>query len=117
VIVGLSSPTFDLNGNVSINALGSSDVDTIDRRVNRVKTLDGGVVVNDGGFSHGDRTVRIAWKVTNAAQFSALQYLVQTYSQLRLSLRDGVYLCAPYSLSQTEGEGQLELWLIESLSE
>lgn len=116
MIVGLSSSTYDLNGSVRINALASSDFDTMERRVSRVKTLDGGVVINDGGFAHGDRTITIAWKISSAAEYDAVKYLVETYAQLRVSLRDGVYLCAPYRLSQSAGDGALELLLIESLS-
>lgn len=115
-MVSLSSLTYDLNGSVSLDVLPTSDTESMERRVNRVKTLDGGVVVNDGGFAHGDRTVTLAWKLQSAAEFDAVSYLVQTYNQLRVSLRDGVYLCAPYRLSQSAGEGQLELLLTDSLS-
>ena len=114
--VGLSSLTFDLDGHVEIDALESSDVDSIERRVTRVKTLDGGVSLRDGGFSHGDRTVVLSWRIHDASHFEAVQYLVQNYAQLRLSMRSGCYLCAPRRLSRDGTEGRLDLLLIERQS-
>ena len=114
--VGLSTLTFDLDGHVEIDAMESSDVDSIERRITRVKTLDGGVSVRDGGYADGDRTVAISWLIRDAKQFDAVQYLVKHYSQLRLSMRSGCYLCAPRRLSRSGTEGRLDILLIERQS-
>jgi hypothetical protein len=114
--VAISSVTFDLDGHVALDALDSSDVDSMERRVNRVKTLDGGVAVSDGGFAHGDRTLTVLWRVQSAAQFAAVQYLVETYAQLHVSLRSGCYLCAVRRLARSADEGRLEIMILGKVS-
>ena len=45
----LSTPTYDLSGYVELQVLEDATFIETSRRVNRVKTLDGGAVINDGG--------------------------------------------------------------------
>lgn len=114
--ISLSSPIFDLDGHVNIDAMEFSDVDAIERRVSRVRTLDGGVAYSDGGFAHGDRTARIEWRIRSQEQWDSVHVLMQNYSQLYVSMRDGCYLCAPSRLSRSGHNGRLELMLLEKVS-
>lgn len=114
--ISIAAPLFDLDGHITIDALESSDVDAIERRVSRVRTLDGTVAYSDGGFAHGDRTVSVLWRVRSVEQWDAVSRIMQDYSQIHVSMRDGCYLCAPSRLSRRGDEGRLELMLLEKRS-
>lgn len=59
--IGLASYTYDADGDIIIAPLyEDTDIRSSDRRLSRTKTLDGGVVITDGGRAAGDRTFSIA---------------------------------------------------------
>lgn len=53
--IGISSAVYLENGAVMVTPLPDYEIRSVSRRISRVKTLDGGVVVTDSGFAHGDR--------------------------------------------------------------
>ena len=112
-MISISAPTYDPLGIVRIQDAPSSDIDTVRRRVSRAKTLDGGVVVNAGGFAHGDRDLRVTWRPKSSAEYAAVQRLVRLYPQLIVSTREGVFTCAPATLESRSGEATLSLLVIE----
>lgn len=116
MIHAISSPTFDLDGFVEIDALPDQRDGDVARRVNRVKTLDGGVAINDFGFSEGDRTIDLAWSPDNLARETAVARLVQLYATLTVATRSGVYLAAPETYAPRADESRLRLLVIEKLS-
>jgi hypothetical protein len=85
----LSATVFDPIGYVEINTDEFPDRDTT-RRVNRVITLDGGVAINDGGYSDGDLTFELEWKSDTAVN-SAILRMLQLYPRAVLSTRSGVF--------------------------
>jgi len=85
----LSAPTYDLSGYVEIHTTAFPDRDTT-RRVQRVLTLDGGVAINDGGYSDGDLTFELEWPSDVALNASVLRML-KTYPRAVLSTRLGVF--------------------------
>ena len=91
----LSSLEFDPLCPVEIEALESSERGETARRINRVATLDGGAVFNDFGFTESDRTIRLQFVPTSAAHEAAVKRLVETYSRITVSCRDGMFLAAP----------------------
>lgn len=59
--IGLASYSYDADGDIMIAPLyEDTDIRDAERRLSRVKTLDGGVVITDGGRTAGDRTFSIA---------------------------------------------------------
>ena len=114
--VFLACPTFDLDGTAAIDPLGSSDFGEVRRRVNRVQTLDGGVAVNDGGTSDGDRTFAVAWRTGPLTREQRIERLVSTYSRLSVSTREGLFAVAPESYRRTAGESKLTLLVVERLA-
>jgi hypothetical protein len=116
MLIALSTLTFDLDGYVLIDAMPSSEVDSIERRVSRIKTLDGGVAFSDAGFAHGDRTLRVRWKIRSAAQWESVQRLVQDYGEVQVAQSDGCYVCAPARLSRSGDEGTIELMVLRKAS-
>jgi hypothetical protein len=85
----LSTRVYDLSGYVEIHTATFPDRDTT-RRVNRVLTLDGGVAINDGGYSDGDLTFELEWPSDVSVNASVLRML-QMYPRAVLSTRSGVF--------------------------
>jgi hypothetical protein len=111
-MIALTTPLFDLDGHIRLEESPQTDLGEIRRRVNRQKTLDGGVVVNDSGYAPGDRTIRVRWRIQSEAQFLAVQRLVQTYPQLTACTREGVFTVAPEAVSKSGREGDLTLLVV-----
>jgi len=109
-MIGISSLTFDINGSQVFQSISSnSQLNNISRRVSRRATLDGGVSINDNGFSHGDRTFIIVFKNVKKATVDFLVSLFQTYSLIALSTDEGVFEVAPETLTQNNNEVTIRL--------
>lgn len=107
-MIGISSLTFDLAGGIFLRRDQVSPKSLIDnragsRRVSRVATLDGGAVVYDSGFSVADRTVDIEIPAPDEALVDAVDYIVQTYTQILLTMRDGAFLATPDNFRLSNG--------------
>jgi len=112
----LSSITWDPAGWVALAPFADDTAGETRRRVNRVATLDGGVVLNDRGYSEGDRTIEVRWMPTSAAHEAAIDRLVRTYTRLCLSLPAGCYLAAPEIYTPGAAESKLRLLVVSKLS-
>ena len=116
MLMHLSTPTYDLDGVVSIEvAPQDADFGETRRRMNRVATLDGGVAVNDFGHSEGDRTISLEWAATQQEEATVTR-MVKLYPRLRLSCRIGFFDVVPESLSFSAGRARLTLLAIQKLS-
>lgn len=112
----LSTPTFDLDGFVELLLDSPAEPSETRRRVNRIATLDGGVVLNDFGFTDADRSLLLSWQPTSRQEHLDIEHLVQTYPQLQVSIASGVYLAAPEVYQQGDDESTLRLLVIRKLS-
>ena len=112
--VHIASVDFDLQGYAVIQPIGDIDYSDMRRRFNKVKTLDGGVAVNDGGFSHGDRSVTVTFRQTEALD-TTLKHIVETHSRVTAGLPDGCYT-AVLTYTPTLSNGRIVLSLIEKVS-
>ena len=92
--VFLSATEFDLDGFVEIEPLPDSEYGPYARRSTRTPTLDGGVVSQDYGFSHGDRVMSIKFESTQALD-ATLKHLVEQYSLVQVSADGGVFTAMP----------------------
>lgn len=97
----ISAPVFDLAGYAEIYSNEIPDRD-IRRRINRVLTLDGGVAVNDGGYSDGDLTFEFEWTPDTVLD-ALINRMVQLYPRVVLSTRAGVFevILESYRLGST----------------
>ena len=68
----------------------SSDTRTRARRISRSATLDGGAVINDGGYSEADRTFTLRLRNITSEDAATLEQIA-AYSPCRLSLDHGLY--------------------------
>lgn len=112
----LSTPVWDVNGFVEVDALPSQTDGETRRRVARVATLDGGAVVNDAGFSEADRTIELKWKTGAAAYEYLIERLVKFYTRVNISSMSGFYEAAVESYSVRGGESSLRLLVLSKLS-
>lgn len=117
VIVHLTTQEFDIFGHVILDVPPNQLKRKLTRRVNRVPVLDGGVDVDDRGFSHGDRDFDLSWRPVSKAHNDSVQRLVELYGRLVFSGPEGVFLVAPFNFDPDESESSLTLYVIEKLSE
>ena len=116
MLIHLAATTFDLDGALTLRVLASSDFGETRRRMNRIATLDGGVVFNDFGATDGDRTIRLQWVPQDAASEAQIARLVRLYQRLRISCPDGVYLAAPESYKSSQNLSTMTLLIAEKLT-
>jgi len=114
--IGISSITSDTAGNIMVPWLPGSDFGTSERRVSRTKTLDGGVILSDGGWTTLDRDVTIITRYSEDA-LTVLQHLHEDKTLVHISLSDGYFKGTIKRLRSTEGEIKITIWLSEKLSE
>jgi len=91
--IALGTKTFDPSGAIVFDCdVATSDIENIERRVQRTRLLSGGVYLNDSGYSPGDRTLRIKVDPAPADVLETLDYLIKNYSELTVVTPDGAYL-------------------------
>ncbi len=113
--VFITSLTFDLTGHAEINTLADDTDGETTRRVSRVATLDGGVVITDRGHAAGDKTLEYRWRTVSHAHNADVENLVKNYARLHVATRTGFYLVAPKSFLPGVAESQITLLVIERL--
>jgi hypothetical protein len=113
-MIAIAAEEFAPSGHLVINAEPIED--SLERRVTRQRTLDGGVVLIDNGFSHGDRTVNVRWTPRSVAEIEQLQFILQTYTTVLIAMRDGVYRGAIESFRPSASQAQLRLLLTQKVS-
>lgn len=114
--VHLTTLEFDLAGAVTIDVLASSEMGNTTRRMNRIPTLDGGVAVNDFGFTEADRTITLRWRPVSKEHEASIVRLVQLYGRLNLSCPEGLFRVAPETYRPTPNESTLILFALEKLA-
>ncbi|MBW1802553.1 MAG: hypothetical protein JRJ85_17695 [Deltaproteobacteria bacterium] len=116
-MIVLSKTTSDTAGTVQLEIdHDKSDLRTYSRRLVRTKTLDGGVVISDSGFSDGDRTLRIVALNVGGALAAALETMHQNNTIIGLSMAGGFYSAAIKTLSIKDGGAVLAVFLKSKLS-
>ena len=116
MLITLSTPVWDVQGYVEVDALPSQNEGEVRRRVGRIPTLDGGAVVNDAGYSDADRTIDLKWMPVSAAFEDSIERLVRFYPRINVSTRSGFYEAAVESYRPTPTESTLRLLLLSKLS-
>jgi hypothetical protein len=115
-MIGIATLLYDLDGALRIEEMPQSALTETRRRMLRVKTLDGGVAVNDTGYSAGDRDLTVLWKPRRREDFAAVQRLVQTWPRLLVTMREGVFVAAPEYTRITGKVAELRLLVLEQVA-
>ena len=92
--VSVAAQVYDLDGFIELETLPDSDFDELRRRTNKVATLDGGVAVNNAGYTHADRELRLRVRPTEAEN-AQLRYIVETYATVNVSVEGEFYQAIP----------------------
>ena len=111
----LSPLTFDAFAGLELSLLATTKWGRSERRLNRVKTLDGGYALNDGGHADSDRDIQLRWRANEDADTRA-DYLVRYYGTLYLSSPYGFWLVAPRGLERDRDETRLDLYVLERIA-
>jgi hypothetical protein len=113
VFVHLASKLFDLSGAVLLDCMDDTNAGQVQRRVNRVATLDGAAAFNDFGFAEADRTIELRWMPTTAAAEAVVGRLVRVHRMVYVSMPDGLWLAAPEVYTPGADESRLTLLVSE----
>jgi hypothetical protein len=97
-MIVIKMPEYNAGGNISIKDLASSVLETSTRRVSRRATIDGGVYMDDLGFSHGDRTFEIKTKASKISS-DRLHQLQRNYSIYECVTNEGIFFGAISSIT------------------
>jgi hypothetical protein len=108
----LSSITYDPQGVLDLTFTRPGEgIHDRGRRVGRTQTLDGGVVMTDGGSVAGDRTYILRARLTRA-EAEILKHIYETYREIFCSTHDGFYRVAPEQLTWEGSLAVLRLLVI-----
>jgi hypothetical protein len=92
---------------------GGSDTRTLTRRISRSATLDGGALINDGGYCDADRTMTLALRGLTQAQAQDLE-TIAAYPVCYLSLPHGLYRGTVQALALNgEATARVTFWVHE----
>lgn len=81
---------YDANGDACLQCrFADSDFGSASRRRTRSKTLDGGYVTEDRGYSAADKSMQISFTASEELT-DKLEHLIKSYSTLLLSYHEGV---------------------------
>ena len=90
-MIGITTPTFDLDGFLMLRLRPESSFENLSRRVSSVKTLDGGTEIIDSGFSDSDTIFSIAVDTISITGITNLKRMMQTYPILHFATKQGSF--------------------------
>jgi len=106
-MIGIGTKLFDLNGNfvfydkdMFIDDLTNSNVS---RRISKVKTLDGGVHIDDSGYAPGDIDMVVTVMQPSKALYMKLMDLFIYHEFVYLATSTGNFLCVPSLIKLKSG--------------
>jgi len=115
-VIGLASQLVDASGAFVLSVLPDTKTREATRRVERRTTLDGGVVITDSGFSHGDRTLYLQIASTESL-WAALWSFFTTSATVTVSTDEGCYLAVIERMAEQNGVIEITVLLQENISE
>jgi hypothetical protein len=117
-IIGIGVFAYDVNGSQTLYLAGETEemLNAGARRVTRTKTLDGGAVAYDAGYSVADLTWIITLQSKTEFTSDFVSWIVKTYNLIRISTKDGVYSAIPSRWSMKNGNVVLEALVMEKLT-
>jgi hypothetical protein len=116
MIVQIASKLFDPVGVLVIETLSGTNDSPVSRRLSKVATLNGGVAVNDGGFSHGDREITFEYRAKNKNQDTIARRLVELHARVLVSTDEGVFDCVPLRFSPDTERRRFTFSVIEKVA-
>jgi hypothetical protein len=114
-MLGISTIMADEAGAINLSVTLSPTLRTGMRRVTRTKTLDGGCVIYDGGFSDSDRTWSIEADITKD-NWDDLWAIHKSYSLVNLAVKEGFFSGCIETAVMDAGKVTLSILIKEKLT-
>ncbi|MBN1664834.1 MAG: hypothetical protein JW943_14635 [Deltaproteobacteria bacterium] len=115
-IIGIASQQYDIDGAFIVSpSPESTSLRGGQRRITRTKTLDGGVVITDGGLSDGDRTLEIRIPMTRDL-WLLLWALFSSAMWITVSTDEGCFLAKIETMTKAGAEIALTILVKEDLT-
>lgn len=111
----ISTVLCDEDGSVAFPVFPESSYRNKGRRVSRSATLDGGCVINDGGFSHSDRTMDFVTGYEEG-RWNTLNNMVQNHPLVQVSTPEGLFLGSIETLSDDDRRIRIRVLVKEKLT-
>ena len=86
------------------------------RRMSRMKTLDGGVMFYDSGYTDADREIIIHESPPTLASLEYAQYMVARGGLLHISAADGCYTGVMSGFEVIAGELRIKIYINEKIA-
>lgn len=102
--VTISPASFSTTGPLVLTRVESDGTHAASRRVSRTATLDGGVVLTDGGFTHGDRTLNLTHVAATEAEVALARTLCAGFATVTVATPEGLFGGALESVDYTQGD-------------
>lgn len=115
--VTIAAASFDLSGYLEFEALPDSDFGALERRVRKTPTLDGDVVLDDHGFTHGDREMTLVYRPISEAHDAIARRLIELHPTVHVTTDEGVFEASPGPFEPTTTENRFVVSLKRKLSE
>ena len=115
-MIGISSQTYLSGGGVIVEPLPDSDLRRGERRVSRVKTLDGGVHITDSGFAHGDRTHKLHVAHRGQEMWNTLWTIFRSAPAIYLTTEEGCFTAALSNIADEGNKIVLEILLQDKIA-
>ena len=113
MLVHLAAKLFDMSGAVLLDCLNDTTAGQVQRRANRVATLDGGAAFNDFGFSEADRSIELRWLSSDATAEAVVGRLLRIHPWVYVSMPSGLWLAKPETYTPGADESRLTLLVSE----
>jgi len=113
--IGIASQTYMADGGFLLTLFPDTQARAGSRRVSRTKTLDGGVVITDSGFAHGDRNISISIP-SSSSLWARLWALFQTALLITISMDDGCFSGAPDNIQDNGDKIIMNVLIKEKIS-
>jgi len=114
--VSICSAVFNANGASLFQASNDSSFGNMERRVSRVKTLDGGASIEDLGFNWGD----VAWSIVidNPSEVLAnrFRFMCEYETTITVATNQGVFTASPNAVTFAGGKLTLTLTIKEKVN-
>jgi len=112
--IGLSALTYDPLGHVMLPVFSATDLHRLQRRANKVQTLDGvGAAVNDRGTFASDLEWTFRWR--DSSYRETVKRMIEIYPEIRVSTETGVYRGIPMMYREEDGISQFAFSVLERL--
>jgi hypothetical protein len=116
-MIGIATLIFDVQGDIVFhNYKRQQGLRSLSRRLSRTATMDAEVQIEDNGLAQGDRNLNIVIESPTKAQADRLQYLIENYSDLRISTAEGVFLGVISTFRETAGKLYISIMIKERLT-